>query len=187
MITVTGRVITITIRTGVAMANESFLNHVFHPKTVPPPKGLRKSYLKPIKGRKVSRVNAWNKLSAVKQRVVIESGQREAYLAGTVTYSQAKGKLREAAVKLGVTKPVRVRITAREEAYQHILDLVAEAEQVNPYAIAAHVKAMHANQIRDVKRIPNYPTYKAAARDKHNPDWLAYDDAGNEISLLWYH
>jgi hypothetical protein len=166
--------------------DNSFLNHVFHPKTVKAPTGLRKSYLKVTPGRRLSRVNAFNKLPAVKQKVIVEAGAREDYLAGNITYAQAKGKLRTAAVKLGVTKPVRIKVSAREAAYTHILDLVVEQEQINPFAIAAHVKTMRADQVRDVQKFKNYPSFKSASQGL-NADWTALDADGNEINLLWYH
>ncbi len=92
-----------------ALTENSFLAHLFSPKKNPLPTGLRARPVVQSKGRKVARVNAYNKLPALKQEVLKRSGKRDAFLRGEVTYTDAKKALRGTAVERGVVKPVRTR------------------------------------------------------------------------------
>lgn len=90
-----------------ALTAQSFLAHVFSPKKNPLPTGLRARPVAVTKGRKAARVNAYNKLPAVKQEVIKRSGLRDKFLKGEVTYTDARKLLREVAVQNNVVKPLR--------------------------------------------------------------------------------
>lgn len=86
---------------------ESFLAHVFSPRKNAQPTGLRKTILKFTKGRRKARVNAFNKMTSVKQNVLSYSGNREKYLRGEITFTDAKRSLRNDATQRGIVKPLR--------------------------------------------------------------------------------
>jgi hypothetical protein len=92
-----------------ALSDNSFLAYLFSPKKNALPTGLRARPITATKGRKVARVNAYNKLPAAKQEVIRRSGLRDAYLRGEVTFTDAKKSLRPKAESLGIVKPVRTR------------------------------------------------------------------------------
>lgn len=92
-----------------ALNDSTFLSFVFHPSKSAKPTGLRKTTLKGTKGRKKARLASYNRMDAVKQAILAKTGSRDAYLRGDITLIQARGKLREQAVALGVAKPVRQR------------------------------------------------------------------------------
>lgn len=89
------------------LSDTSFLAAVFAPKANPVPVGLRKRRLKGVTGRKASRLKSYNSMSALNQRVLDETKQREAYLRGDITIAEAKRALRNKAVDLGIVKPLR--------------------------------------------------------------------------------
>jgi hypothetical protein len=89
-----------------ANTEHNFLAFIFGPKRNPKPVGLRKTQLSGIKGgRTKARLAAFNRMSPVNQEVLKRSGMREQYLRGEVKISDAKLKLREIGVRLGVAKP----------------------------------------------------------------------------------
>ena len=92
-----------------ALSDQSFLAHVFSPKKNAQPTGLRKSTLDSVKGRKVSRLHAYNRMTSVKQEILRRTGMREAYLRGETTFVEARRQLRLTAVNIGVVKPLRPR------------------------------------------------------------------------------
>jgi hypothetical protein len=92
-----------------ALTDGSFLSHIFSPKKNPLPTGIRHRKIVSTKGRVKARVNAYNKMPAKNQEVLARTGQRDAYLRGETTLVQARSKLRETAIKLGVAKPVKSR------------------------------------------------------------------------------
>lgn len=96
-----------------ALSEQSLLAHIFSPKKNPLPTGLRACAIALSKGRKAARVNAYNKMPAVKQEILKRSGKRDAFLSGNITFTDAKKSLREIAVEKGVAKPVRVRAPRR--------------------------------------------------------------------------
>lgn len=87
----------------------SFLGHLFHPKKNALPTGIRKRKIQSTKGRKSTRVSAYNKMPGFNQEILERAGAREEYLKGTLSLADAKRKLREQAVTLGIAKPVRQR------------------------------------------------------------------------------
>jgi hypothetical protein len=93
----------------------SFLSHLFKPSKNPQPSGLTTKRLKGLRGgRRRSRLTAFNAMKPVNQRLLEESGQRESYLRGETTLAEARRKLRQTAVNLGIAKPVRPRATPPE-------------------------------------------------------------------------
>lgn len=91
------------------LSDKAFLAHVFSPKKNPLPTGLRKRKIESLKGRKVARVNAYNKMATAKQEILTRTGLRDEYLAGRTTFVDARRNLRETAVNLGVVKPLKTR------------------------------------------------------------------------------
>lgn len=96
-----------------ALSDESFLAHLFSPKKNALPTGLRARPVVVSKGRNKARVNAYNKMPAVKQEVLKRAGLRDAFLKGETTYTEAKKALRPKAVEKGVARPVRAKIAAK--------------------------------------------------------------------------
>jgi len=86
---------------------DTFLAHVFSPKKNPRPIGLRRSTLKATAGRKKARVNAFNRMTTVKQNILTYTGDREKYLRGEITFTDAKRRLRTDAVQRKIVKPLR--------------------------------------------------------------------------------
>jgi hypothetical protein len=95
------------------LTDESFLAHLFHPKKNAVPTGLRKTHLSSSTGRSKARLRSYNRMSAVNQETLKRTGQRDAYLKGETTLGKAKASLRDAAIRVGVAKPVRIRTTPR--------------------------------------------------------------------------
>lgn len=89
---------------------EAFLAFLFNPKRKPKPTGLRARPLKGLKGgRKAGRLAAYNRMSAVNQELLKQSGLRDEYLRGEFSLKEARAKLRDRAVNLGLAKPTRPR------------------------------------------------------------------------------
>jgi hypothetical protein len=67
-------------------------------------------------------------MDSVKQNVLTYAGQREAYLRGEITYTDAKRSLRNDAVQRGVAKPLRRRYgqgeTRQEALKRRIADIL---------------------------------------------------------------
>lgn len=93
-----------------ALTENNLLAHIFSPKKNALPSGLRARDIAFTKGRKKARVNAYNKMPAIKQEILKRSGQREAFLKGEITFTDAKKALRPKAEQAGVVKPVRQRV-----------------------------------------------------------------------------
>jgi hypothetical protein len=90
------------------LSADSFLAHIFSPKKHAQPVGLRKTHLSGRQWNK-RRLAAYNRMTAVQQETLKRAGTRDHYLKGESTLAEAKRKLRETAVQLGVAKPVRTR------------------------------------------------------------------------------
>lgn len=131
------------------LSEQSFLAHVFGPKKNPLPTGLRKRTFVGAKGRKVSRLNAFNKMSALKQEVLNRAGLREDYLRGDLTYTDVKRRLRTQAVARGVVKPLRTRTRPRSGG-NVVVDRRARLEAM----IAMHL----GNTVAAAGRYPNWRT-----------------------------
>src|SRR4030042_418582 len=90
---------------GSGLAESDFLSHVFHPRTVPRPKGLRKRKVTGRgKGRRAAPIRAFNRFDPVKQRIIDTAG-REKYLRGELSLAAAKRGLRPRALAKGIAKP----------------------------------------------------------------------------------
>lgn len=131
------------------LSEQSFLAHVFGPKKNPLPTGLRHRTFVGAKGRKVSRLNAFNKMSALKQEVLNRAGLREDYLRGDLTYTDVKRRLRTQAVARGVVKPLRQRTPSRAGS-QSVLSRRSRLEAM----IALHL----GNTVAAEGRYPNWRT-----------------------------
>lgn len=143
----------------------SFLAHVFAPKKNPQPTGLRRSTLKPTAGRRRARVNAFNKMTTVKQQILSYSGAREQYLRGEVTFTQAKQSLRNDAVERSIVKPLRREygtpnprtFVGRTEMKRRIADNVwNKTKDLEPNSYQARRGQRRANKQRIYNNIFDY-------------------------------
>lgn len=162
------------------LSDSSFLAAVFSPKKNPVPTGLRKRSVVSTKGRKTARVNAFNKMPSINQRVLDESKQREAYLRGDITIADAKRLLRDKAINLGIAKPLKPRVTAtpvtrpsrpgdrRSRVLNHLWDELTASETRSPVNITALRRGtllMTSDQLTRAVAMAA-PEIKAAARNK---------------------
>lgn len=124
----------------------SFLKAVFKPASNPQPTGLRKKHLKGLRGgRKTSRLTAYNRMNPRSQQILESSGMRDSYLRGETTLAEARRKLRETAVNLGVAKPLPQRPStqpmSRSQQIRAQIDrflvrtLVTAGKNVNPNTV----------------------------------------------------
>lgn len=176
-----------------SLTDESFLAHLFSPKKNALPTGLRARPVAQTKGRKVARVNAYNKMSAVKQEVLKRSGQRDAYLQGKATFVEARKKLRDVAVGKGVVKPVRrrgpkppVKISRRDALdamiAQHFVAALKRGEtrqEVDPQGVFKRVPYIQENDLELLDR----QTIIDRASD---PQYIMTVN-GHEFNPYWYH
>jgi len=173
-----------------ALSDESFLAHLFSPKKNALPTGLRARPVAAAKGRSVARVNAYNKMPAVKQEVLKRSGLRDAFLKGQTTYTEAKKALRPKAVAKGVARPVRARIAAKPKkidkararagyiAQAWAYQLRRAEKEYNPatvYAGSQFVEEADAESL-------TYAQIKERASD---PDYVVTIN-GNTFNPYWY-
>ncbi len=121
------------------LTDASFLLHVFSPRKNEQPTGLRKTTLKGAKTHRKARVNAFNKMTSVKQEILKRSGQRDAYLRGEITFTDAKRHLRVEAVRKNLVRPVRnrrsntVRPTRAIDLLERIADNIWRKTNMRPY------------------------------------------------------
>jgi hypothetical protein len=172
------------------LSEDSFLAHLFSPKKNPLPTGLRARPIAQAKGRRVARVNAYNKMPALKQEVLKRTGLRDAFLKGDVTYTDAKKWLRDTAVHKGIVKPTRVRqpkpnrrISRREAIEglyaQHILHQLRQAGKThNPATVYAGTIFMEEDDIESL----TYAQIKDRAAD---PDYIMTRN-GHTFNPYWY-
>jgi hypothetical protein len=185
---------------------ESFLAHVFSPKKNAQPTGLRRTSLKWVKGRRKARVSAFNRMNSVKQNILTYAGQREAYLRGDVTFTDAKRSLRNDAVQRGVVKPLRRRYGQgenREDALKRrIADLLwrSTRQQVpTPYQRMKGLSPTSKQRIEDnVMRYLDQPedemltwdfgTFQEAAKgyEVNGKRYLVFEGSA-EHNPFWYH
>lgn len=170
------------------LTTESFLAHLFSPKKNPLPTGLRARPLKVAKGRKVARVNAYNKLPAFKQEALKRSGLREKYLKGEATYTDARKILRDVAVSKNVVKPLRtpkprrMSLSRARQGFiaQHLMSQFRSAgTQYNPATVYAGSSFIEDS---DAETIP-YSVIKERAKD---PDYMITRN-GQTFNPYWYH
>lgn len=192
---------------------DSFLAYIFHPKKNPQPSGLRKTTLTGLKGgRKKTRLNAFNKLTADKQAILTRSGSRDAYLRGETTLTEAKAKLRPEAISKGITKPVKARApktTPRKrdlgEGWRvfHHLNNLNTHEKKDPRAVAAFVNLMNDEQRQRALSFTRWDQVLAASTGKrpeqvprsrrvdiqgilHDENDVVYID-DHAFNVFWYH
>jgi hypothetical protein len=91
------------------LTEDTFLKHLFSPKRNALPTGIRKSALKPARGRTNARVASHNRMSGASQEILRRSGLRDAYLKGQASLADAKRALRQVAVEKGLARPLRTR------------------------------------------------------------------------------
>lgn len=174
-----------------SLSEESFLAHLFSPKKNALPTGLRARSITGTKGRKQARVNAYNKMSPLKQEVLKRSGQRDAFLRGEITWTDAKKALRTAAVQKGIVKPVRVRAPkpkpmSRRQALDASMAqaLMATLRRAGKdYDPATVIAGSMFIQEDDVLTI-DYNTIKTRARDS---TYMMVDESGTQFNPYWYH
>lgn len=171
---------------------DSFLRHVFQPKKHAKPVGLRKTTLKGLQGgRKKARLNAFNKMDAVKQQVLDSMGLRESYLRGEVTFTHAKQQLRSKAVQRNLVKPLRPRTPSRRQddaiwsARNHMLRLLPPG-RTNVRHVEENTVHMSPQQLTNVLKIPDFEAYRTEA-DGFKSKWQITYDNGDTASALWYH
>lgn len=176
-------------------SESAFLAAVFSPKKNPAPKGLRKTVLKSLKGRKATRVKLYNSMSALNQKILVETKQRDAYLRGEVSITDAKRELRQRAVDLGVARPLRARNVPsvprsagdiRTRVLDHLWTQLTGATTRAPVNIGVLRRGtllMTSDQLNRSLRMAA-PDIKQAAG---NPDEAL--DVGTETKLnpFWYH
>lgn len=191
---------------------DSFLKHVFSPSKNPLPTGLRKKTLSGLKGRKRARLTAYNKMPAKNQRILDETGSRDAYLRGDMSLADARRMLREKAVSKGFVKPLRSRgpqgkkQTPLNPMHQvdgwqvfHHLSNLNESEKLDRQAVAAFVNLMSDEQRRRALSFTSFTDILAAGTSKppdartinilgtsHYPEDIAWID-GDAYNVFWYH
>lgn len=176
------------------LSDASFLAAVFSPKKNPIPVGLRHRKLTGVKGRKPSRLKAYNSMSALNQRVLDESKQREAYLRGDVKLTDAKRVLRNKAVDLGIAKPLKTQAPVarpvrgndkRTRVLDHMWRTLTGSTTRSPVNIGALRRGtllMTPDQLTRALSMAA-PEMKSAGR---NPDESVEID-GKAINPFWYH
>lgn len=179
------------------LSDSSFLAAVFSPKKNPIPVGLRKSRLASVTGRKASRLKSYNAMSALNQRVLAETKQREAYLRGDVTIAEAKRALRNKAVELGVAKPLRPKVTVtgpptsravdkRTRVLDHMwrqLTGTKTRQPVNIGVLRRGTLMMSPDQLSRALDMAA-PDIKSAA---NNPEEAIEVAEGKHLNPFWYH
>ncbi len=183
-----------------ALTEASFLAHVFSPKKNAQPTGLRKTALKTSKGRKAARVKAFNRMTSVKQEVLKRSGQRDAYLRGDITFTQAKQRLRAEAVIKNIVKPLRsrnkpnrvYRPTTTEELLNRIADNIWRHTNTKRHtrrsAIDHNVKSYLDSPTEDMTSW-SYDKISSAAKGTQvdGKTYLVFTDNGTKANPFWYH
>jgi hypothetical protein len=176
-------------------SEHNFLAHIFGPKRNPKPVGLRKTHLSGVKGgRTKARLAAFNRMSPVNQEILRRSGMREEYLRGESKLGDAKLKLREIGVRLGVAKPtaaMRANVPAhlivtpldRLVAAHLKRTIRAEGRQLNPQHVDENV--VYASQTDLGMALQwDYPDFKYAGR-KGSEYELSVN--GKTVNPFWYH
>lgn len=171
-----------------ALTAQSFLAHVFSPKKNPLPTGLRARPVAVTKGRKAVRVNAYNKLPAVKQEVIKRSGLRDKFLKGEVTYTDARKILRDVAVRNNVVKPLRtpkpkrMSLSRARQGFiaQHLMfEIRRGGKEPNPATVYAGSQFIEDDDAETL----TYAQIKERASD---PDYVVKLN-GESFNPYWYH
>lgn len=181
-----------------AFTEISFLAHVFKPSKNPRPTNLRKTTLKPMKGRKTARVNAYNKMDSVKQYILKLSGKKDQYLAGDISFIDAKRQLRTKAVDHNIVRPLRTerRNPASRSRQTDLLERIADNvwRQVHgrPYTRRGAIDHNIETYLTDPTEDMTGWTYDdiAGAATTVGPDGKSYkvfDAFGQAHNPFWYH
>ncbi len=186
---------------------EAFLAHVYSPRKNAKPTGLRKSSLSGLKGgRKRARLNAYNRMDAVKQAVLAKSGKRDAYLRGEVTYTQAKQSLRNDAVERGIVKPLKRKYGQGEDRTEALKRRIADIlwRETRPAVPTTYQRSkgltsssketIEENVVRwldepEVEMLQwDFGTFQTAAKgyEVNGKRYLVFDGT-NERNPFWYH
>ena len=186
---------------------ESFLAHVFSPRKNVKPTGLRKSTLKGSRGQRKARVNAWNRMDAVKQNIISKAGKRDAYLRGEITFTDAKRSLRNEAVERGIARPLKRRYGQGENRTdalkRRIADLLWRTTRQQVPTNYQRVKGLTpSSKERIEENVVNYlddpepemlqwdfGDFQTAAKgyEVNGKRYLVFDGAGNQRNPFWYH
>jgi hypothetical protein len=168
------------------LTTDTFLAYIFHPKKNAMPTGMRKRNVSSAKGRNARRVRAFNKLTPAQQRVLDTTGNREKYLKGEITLTEAKRELREQAIQRGIAKPLR---TLKERAITNILT-VAEQRIISEKSSAIRKDTVERNVDRMTvpqRRLAARVSYEELAELGRDNERLEVDtDTGEEWNPFWY-
>ncbi len=156
------------------LSEQSLLAYIFSPKKNALPTGLRARPITSSKGRKAARVSAYNKMPAVKQEVLKRSGQRDAFLAGTITFTDAKKLLRQTAVQKGIVKPVRARAPRSGKDKPRVGPSLRRQSIDRANEIALTLLAV----LRRAGKDPSVPTVVAGSNFIQEDDVLSLDYEG---------
>lgn len=185
---------------------ESFLAHVFKPSKNKQPTGLRRTTLSGVKNRRRARVNAFNKMTSVKQNILAYSGKREEYLRGEVTFTQAKASLRSDAVQRGITRPLKTPypsgVTTADDMKRRIADILwrtTRQKVPTPYQVQKGLAPTSKDRIEEnVVRYLDEPEeimlqwdfgdFQTAAKGHqvNGKTYLVFEGS-NERNPFWYH
>lgn len=187
----------VTVAKRPPLSDSSFLAAVFSPSRNPVPVGLRKRKVTGVTGRKATRVKSFNQMSALNQRILDETKQREAYLRGDITISEAKRALRSKAVDLGIVKPARRKSAGakaqklgigdkRSRALDHLwrkLQGTTTRKPVNFMVLRRGTLLMSPEQIDRALQM-EVEDIKTAA---NNPDEQIDISEAQKLNPFWYH
>lgn len=179
------------------LSDSSFLAAVFHPKKNPVPVGLRKKKLTSVTGRKATRLKSYNSMSALNQRILDETKQREAYLRGDISIADAKRALRNKAVDLGIAKPLRTKATpthapsvrvgdTRTRVLDHLWRQLKGSKTRQPVNIGVLRRGTLMMRPDQLHRALDMlaPDIKRAAND---PEEAIEVSEGKALNPFWYH
>lgn len=170
---------------GRGLAESDFLSHIFHPKTVRRPTGIRKrKVVGRGGGRKASRIRSYNRMDAVKQRIIDVAG-RDKYLRGEVTLGEAKRSLRPRAIDVGVAKPIRIRTpkdVSVERAAEHIYRIAHERNPIRETGPRAGDPKPPINRQSISRNIRDYMTPEMRAATPK----LSYDELKRRANMWTY-
>jgi len=194
------------------LTDDSFLAHVFSPKKNARPVGLRKTSLAVTKGRRKARVNAFNRMDAVKQAILGRSGAREQYLRGEITFTDAKRSLRNSAVEKRIVKPLRrkygpsgpTNFRTQTELKRRIADMVwnyTKELEPTPYQSRRGLRRATRETIEyNIEHfLPddaepeilewNFGDVQSAARgyEVNGRRYVVFEGTSNERNPFWYH
>lgn len=134
-------------------------------------------------------------MTAVKQEVLARTGLREAYLRGEVSQVEAKRKLREDAIRLGVVKPVRQRrpkpapVTDRRTRLDAMIALhlgnVVQSVGIQPNWRTIDREIEYLDPPEERMTTWGYGQIKYAGRE--GSEYERFDSTGRKHNPFWYH